>query len=86
MPMEKVRSVECMTMYEAGSAAMKDGRRTKTATVDRHPSTSEPTAMEGCAAAAETTAVEAAATTAEAATTAAAMTHFGRETVGCEFY
>jgi hypothetical protein len=84
-PMEDVRPVERVTMYEAMSAAMEDGRRTKTSTVDRHPTTSEPTAVKGRAAtaeaaamkcrtaAAEATAMETAAATA-AETTAATTT------------
>ncbi|QHO72922.1 hypothetical protein ACH79_10030 [Bradyrhizobium sp. CCBAU 051011] len=84
-PMEDVRPVERVTMYEAMSAAMEDGRRTKTSTVDRHPTTSEPTAVKGRAAtaeaaamkrrsaAAEATAMETAAATA-AETTAATAT------------
>jgi hypothetical protein len=52
-PMEDVRPVERVTMCEAVSAAMEDGCRTKTAAVDRHPTTSEPTAMKGRAATAE---------------------------------
>ena len=85
-PMEDVRPVERVTMYEAMSAAMEDGRRTKTSTVDRHPTTSEPTAVKGRAAtaeaaamkcrtaAAEATAMETAAATAAAEATAATAT------------
>jgi hypothetical protein len=55
-------------MYEAVSAAMEDGRRTKAATVDRQPTASKPAAVKGRSAAAEATAMEtAAATTAKAA-------------------
>ena len=64
-PMEGVRPVERVTMCEAVSAAMEDGRCTKTATVDRHPTTSEPTAMEGCAATTESTAVKSGSAAAE---------------------
>ncbi|MCK1514617.1 hypothetical protein IVB22_18985 [Bradyrhizobium sp. 190] len=56
--MDEVRPVERVTMCEAVSAAMEDGRRTKTATVDRHPTTSETTAVKGRAATAEAAAME----------------------------
>jgi hypothetical protein len=96
--MEKVRPVECMTMYEVGSAAMEDGRRAKTTTVDRHPTTSESTTMEGCAATAEAAAVKCRSAAAEAAametaataaeTTTAhptAVLNLGRQSVGYVF-
>jgi septal ring-binding cell division protein DamX len=85
-PMEKVRPVERVTMYEAGAAAMEDGRCTKTAVVDRHPTAPEPTAVKGRAAtaeaaamkcrsaAAEAAAMETAATAVEATTATAAKT------------
>jgi septal ring-binding cell division protein DamX len=57
-PMEGVRSVERVTMYEAVSAAMEYGRRTKAATVDRHPTTSETAAVKGRAATAEAAAMK----------------------------
>jgi hypothetical protein len=101
-PVAEVGSMERVTMYEAVSAAMEDGRRTKTATVDRHPTTSEPTAVKGRAAtaeaaamkcrsaAAEATAMETAAAETTASTTTetatAAVADFGRQTIGCEFY
>jgi hypothetical protein len=95
-PMEDVRPVERVTMYEAVSAAMEDGRRTKTAVVDRHPTTSEPTAVKRGTAASESAAVKATAAAAAEATasataettTAAAMAtmpNFGRQPVGCNF-
>ncbi|OCK60312.1 hypothetical protein LMTR3_35475 [Bradyrhizobium sp. LMTR 3] len=65
-PMEDVRPVERMTMYEPVSAAMEDGCGTKAATVDRHPTTSEPTAVKGRAATAETAAVKCRSAAAEA--------------------
>jgi hypothetical protein len=75
-PVVEVRPVERVTMYEAVSAAMKDGRRTKTATVDRHPTASEPTAMKGRAATAEPAAMKCRSAAAEATAmeTAAATT------------
>ncbi|MCA6118721.1 hypothetical protein J6524_28150 [Bradyrhizobium sp. WSM 1738] len=66
-PMEDMRPVERMTMYEAVSATMEGGRWTKTATVDRHSTTPEATAVKSCAATAEATAVKGCAATAEAA-------------------
>jgi hypothetical protein len=98
-PVVEVRPVERVTMYEAVSAAMEDGRRAETATVDRHPTASKPTAVKGRAAtaepaamkcrsaAAEATAMEtaAAATAAETATATATMLNLGRQSVGCEF-
>jgi hypothetical protein len=91
-PVAEVGSMERVTMYEAVSAAMEDGRRTKTATVGRHPTTSEPTAVKGRAATAEAAAMKCrsaaaettASTTTETAT--AAVADFGRQTIGCEFY
>ncbi|MDE5456801.1 hypothetical protein GWE18_29040 [Bradyrhizobium sp. CSA112] len=65
--MVEVRPVERVTMCEAMSAAMEDRRRTKTATVDRHPTTSEPTAVKGCAATAEAAAMKCRSAAAEAA-------------------
>ena len=94
--MDVVRPVERVTMYEAVSAAMEDGRRTKTATVDRHPTTSETTAVKGRATTAETaatkrrsaaseaTAMETAAA-AKATAAVAAMLNLGRQSVGCVF-
>jgi hypothetical protein len=93
-PMEEGRPVERVAMYKARSAAMEDGRRTKTATVDRHPTTAEPAAVKGRAAAAEAAAVETAAATAaktaamETATAAAhptAVLNLGRESISCVF-
>ena len=76
MPMEDVRPVVGVTMYESVSAAVEDGRRTKTATVDRHPTTPEATAVESRAATAEATAMKCRSAAAEAAAmkTAAAET------------
>jgi hypothetical protein len=100
-PMEDVRPVERVTMREAVSAAMEDGRRTKTAAVDRHPTPSEPTTVKGCAATAESAAMKcrsaateatameaAAATAAEAATAAAhptAVLNLRSQSIGCIF-
>jgi hypothetical protein len=66
VPMVEVRPVERGTMYEAVSAAMKNGPPTKTATVDRHPTASETTAVKGRAATAETAAMKGRSTAAEA--------------------
>jgi hypothetical protein len=100
-PVAEVGPMEGVTMYETVSAAMEYGRRTKAATVDRHPTTSETAAvkgraataeaatMKGRSAAAETTATTAAeTTTATAAETAAAMTamlNLGRQPIDCKF-
>jgi hypothetical protein len=97
-PVAEVGPMERVTMYEAVSAAMEDGRRTKTATVGRHPTTSEPTAVKGRAAtaeaaamkrrsaAADATAMETAASTApETAAAVAAMLNLGRQPIGCKF-
>ena len=65
--MDVVWPVERVTMYEAVSAAMKDGPPTKTATVDRHPTASETTAVKGRAATAETAAMKRRSAAAEAA-------------------
>jgi hypothetical protein len=81
-PMMEVRPVECMTMYEAGSATMEDGRRPETATVDRHSTTSEATAMKGCAATTEATAMECGSATAE--TTAVETAATAAETTAME--
>ncbi|MBT1511458.1 hypothetical protein KIP88_13165 [Bradyrhizobium sp. SRL28] len=98
--MDEVRPVERVTMCEAVSAAMEDGRRTKTATVDRHPTTSETTAVKGRAATAEaaamerstaasestaTAAAETTATTAAKTAAATAVLNLGRQSVGCKF-
>jgi hypothetical protein len=69
-----VRPVERVTMYEAVSAAMEGGAPTKTATVDRHSTTSETTAVKGRAATAETAAMKRRSAAAEAAAAAAAKT------------
>ena len=74
MPMEDVRPVVRVTMYESVSAAVEDGRRTKTATVDRHPTTPEATAMESRAATAEATAMKCRSAAAEAAAVETAAT------------
>jgi hypothetical protein len=78
-PVVEVRPVERVTMYEAVSAAMEDGRRAETATVDRHPTASKPTAVKGRAATAEPAAMKcrsaaAEATAMETAAAAAATT------------
>ena len=72
--MDVVRPVERVTMYEAVSAAMKDGAPTKTATVDRHPTASETTAVKGRAATAETAAMKRRSAAAEAAAAAKTTT------------
>jgi hypothetical protein len=76
-PVVEVRPVERVTMYEAVSAAMEDGRRAETATVDRHPTASKPTAVKGRAATAEPAAMKCRSAAAEATameTAAAAAT------------
>jgi hypothetical protein len=75
-PVVEVRPVERVTMYEAVSAAMEDGRRAETATVDRHPTASKPTAVKGRAATAEPAAMKCRSAAAEATAmeTAAAAT------------
>lgn len=72
--MEDVRPEERVTMCEAVAAAMEDRRRTKTATVDRHPTTSESTAVNGRAATAETAAMKCRSAAAEATAMKAAAT------------
>jgi hypothetical protein len=93
-PVAEVGPMEGVTMCEAVSAAMEDGRRAKTATVDRHPTTSEPTAVKGRAATAEAAAMKcrsaaaettAATAAAETAAARAAMLNLGRQSVGCVF-
>lgn len=85
-PVAEVRPVKRVTMYEAMSATMEDGRRTKTATVDRHPTTSEPSAAKGSAASTEAAAMKCRSATAEAtametaAATAAETTAAAAET------
>lgn len=78
--MVEVRPVERVTMYEAVSAAMKGGRPTKTATMDRHPAASEPTAVKGRAATTEAATMKCRPAAAEAATmeTAAATAEAAR--------
>jgi len=59
VPMDDVRPVERVTtMYEAVSAAMEGGRRTKTATVDRNAAASEPATAERRPAAPESATME----------------------------
>ena len=70
--MVEVRPVERVTMHEAVSAAMKDGAPTKPATVDRHPTASETTAVKGRAATAETAAMKRRSAASEAAAMEAA--------------
>lgn len=72
--MEDVRPEERVTMCEAVAAAMEDRRRTKTATVDRHPTTSESVAVNGRAATAETAAMKCRSAAAEATAMKAAAT------------
>ncbi|WP_213289861.1 hypothetical protein [Bradyrhizobium sp. sGM-13] len=76
VPMVEVWAMKRVTMYEAVSAAMEDGCRTKAATVDRQPTASEPAAVKGRAATAEAAAMKGRSAAAEATAmeTAAATT------------
>ena len=75
------------------TATPKDGRSTKTSTVDRHPTAPEPAAAKRRAAASKSAAVKPATSKATASTAAkpaattatATVPDFGRQPIGCVF-
>ncbi|KRR28879.1 hypothetical protein CQ13_18760 [Bradyrhizobium retamae] len=81
-PMAEVWAMKGVTMYEAGSAAVEAGCRTKAATVDRQPTASEPTAVKGRAATAEAAAMKGRSAAAEAAAGETAATTAAKAAAG----